>query len=141
MSNYQYAKEYLSQAFRLDSRINAKIAQLESCRDLSTKVTGNLTGMPRNPNPNRIDDYISKAIDLEAEVVAELDELISLKAEIKSVIKRVTNLDGRYLLESRYLCLKKWEVLAIDLNVNTRYAHHLHGKALAEVDAILRNRT
>jgi len=136
--NYQYAKDYLSQAFRLDSRINAKIAQLESCRDLATKVTGTISGMPKNPNHLHVDDFISKAIDLEAEVAAELDELITLKGEINQVIKRVSNLDCRYLLELRYLCMKKWEVLAIDLSVNLRHAHQIHVKALGEVDAILR---
>ena len=44
------AKEYLSQAHRLDQRIDAKIAQVASLNDLATKCSATLTGMPRNPN-------------------------------------------------------------------------------------------
>lgn len=43
------AKEYLSQAYRLDQRINSKIEQVASLNDLATKCTSTLTGMPRKP--------------------------------------------------------------------------------------------
>ena len=45
------AKEYLSQAFRLDNRINSKIDQIASLNDLATKCGSSITGMPRNPSP------------------------------------------------------------------------------------------
>ena len=36
------AKEYLSQAFRLDNRINSKIDQIASLNDLATKCTSHM---------------------------------------------------------------------------------------------------
>jgi hypothetical protein len=42
-------KEYLSQAYRLDQRINSKLEQVESLNELATKVNTTLTGMPRAP--------------------------------------------------------------------------------------------
>ncbi len=40
------AKEYLSQTYRLDQRIDAKIAQVALLNELATKCTATLTGMP-----------------------------------------------------------------------------------------------
>ena len=40
------AKEYLSQAYRLDQRINSKIEQVASLNELATKCTSTITGMP-----------------------------------------------------------------------------------------------
>ena len=40
------AKEYLSQAYRLDQRIDSKIEQVASLNDLATKCTSTMTGMP-----------------------------------------------------------------------------------------------
>ena len=60
------AKEYLSQAYRLDQRIDAKIAQVASLNDLATKCTATLTGMPRKPNrgSSTMADAVCKIIDL-----------------------------------------------------------------------------
>ena len=44
------AREYLSQAYRLDQRINSKIEQLSTLNDLATKATSVMSGMPHNPN-------------------------------------------------------------------------------------------
>lgn len=46
------AKEYLGQAYRLDQRIDAKIAQVASLNELATKCTATLTGMPRSSSPS-----------------------------------------------------------------------------------------
>lgn len=37
------AKEYLTQVFRLDQRINSKLDQVASLRDLAVKVTASYT--------------------------------------------------------------------------------------------------
>ena len=44
------AKEYLSQAYRLDQRIDSKIEQVASLNDLATKCTTTISGMPHNPS-------------------------------------------------------------------------------------------
>lgn len=43
------AKEYLGQAYRLDQRIDAKIAQVSALNELATKCTATLTGMANVP--------------------------------------------------------------------------------------------
>ena len=46
------AKEYLSQAYRIDQRINAKLEQVMALRALATKATGTLSDMPRSDSSN-----------------------------------------------------------------------------------------
>jgi hypothetical protein len=136
------AKEYLSQAYRIDQMIKSKIAQVQSLRDLATQATATLSDMPRNPSPNyhRMEDFITKAMDLESEINADLCRLIDTKREIVTVVKCVENRDLQILLELRYLCFKTWEEIAVELHFDLRWVHRLHGRALDEVDAIRHSR-
>lgn len=132
------AKEYLSQAYRIDQRINSKIEQVRSLRDLAGKATATLSDMPRNPSPNhhRMEDFLCKALDLENEINADLCRLIDTKREIVTVVKCVENRELQTLLEMRYLCYKTWEEIAVEMHFDLRWVYRLHGRALDEVDAI-----
>ncbi len=132
------AKEYLSQAYRIDQRINSKIEQVRSLRDLAEKATATLSDMPRNPSPNhqRMEDFLCKALDLESEINADLCRLIDTKREIVTVVKCVENRELQTLLEMRYLCYKTWEEIAVEMHFDLRWVYRLHGRALDEVDAI-----
>lgn len=128
------AKEYLSQAYRLDQRIDAKIEQVMSLRNLAAKATSTLSdAMPSGTrNVHRMEDIIMKIIDLENEVNADIDSLVALKHEITRIIKAVPNLEYQTLLELRYLCFKSWEQIAVMLGYDLRYTHKLHNRALEE---------
>lgn len=126
------AKEYLQQALRLDERINSKISQLESLRELAAKCTSTITGMPRNPSPSQspMADAVCKIIDLQDEINRDIDHLVDLKRELVEVIRKVEDVECRLLLELRYLCFKSWEDLAVQMGYTTRNIHYLHKQAL-----------
>ena len=126
------AKEYLQQALRLDERINSKISQLESLRELATKCTSTITGMPRNPSPSQspMADAVCKIIDLQDEINRDIDHLVNLKRELVGVIHNVEDVECRLLLELRYLCFKSWEDIAVQMGYTTRNIHYLHKQAL-----------
>jgi len=126
------AKEYLQQALRLDERINSKISQLESLRELATKCTSTITGMPRNPSPSQspMADAVCKIIDLQDEINRDIDHLVDLKRELVGVIRNVEDVECRLLLELRYLCFKSWEDIAVQMGYTTRNIHYLHKQAL-----------
>ena len=134
------AKDYLSQAYRIDQRINSKIEQVQSLRDISTKVSATLTHAPPSGSRNvhRMEDVIVKMVDLEDDINKDLNRLIDLKREIVTVIKCVESLELQTLLEQRYLCFRTWEQIAVELNYNLRWIHRLHKKALDEVEIIRR---
>ncbi len=126
------AKEYLQQALRLDERINSKISQLESLRELATKCTSTITGMPHNPSPSQspMADAVCKIIDLQDEINRDIDHLVDLKRELVGVIRNVEDVECRLLLELRYLCFKSWEDIAVQMGYTTRNIHYLHKQAL-----------
>lgn len=127
------AKEYLSQAYRLDQRIDSKIEQVASLNDLATKCTTTISGMPHNPSRSTspMADTIDKIIDLQAEINRDIDALVDLKREIVTVIKAVDNPEYQTLLEKRYLCFLHWEQIAVDMNYGIDNIFKLHKKALA----------
>jgi hypothetical protein len=129
------AKEYLSQAYRIDQRINSKLEQVMSLRDLLGKANVTLTGMPKTPtpNPHSMEDIIVKMVDLESEINDDIDTLVDLKAEIMRCIKRVDNTEYQTLLELRYLCFKHWEEVAVEMGYSLRRLYELHDLALSEI--------
>ena len=129
------AVEYLSQAYRLDIRINSKIEQVASLNDLAMKATSVATGMPHNPNKgaSTMADTIDKIIDLQEEINRDIDTLVDLKAEIVTVIKAVCNTEYQTLLEKRYLNYMSWESIAVDMGYSIQHLYRLREKAYAEV--------
>ena len=129
------AKEYLGQAYRLDQRINSKLEQVMSLRDLTTKATATMSDMPGGGSRNvyRMQDIIGKIIDLEDEINQDIDALVDLKREMVATIKAVADPECQTLLELRYLCFKTWEQIAVDLQYSTRNIYKLHDRAIKEI--------
>ena len=128
-------KDFLTQAYRLDQRINAKIGQVASLNDLATKCTTTMSGMPGNPNKGKdtMAEAIAKIVDLQAEINADIDKLVDLKRDIVSTIKSVDDMELQTLLEKRYLCFKTWEQIAVEMGYTLRYVYKLRDKALKKV--------
>lgn len=134
------AKEYFSQAYKIDNDINSKLEQVASLRDLATKATTTMSDMPGSPNRNihKMENAIIKIVDLEDEINSDINELISLKADITHMIKRVTNRQERTVLEKRYLCFDTWEQISVDMGYSIQHTFRLHDKALREIDEFLK---
>lgn len=128
-------KDYLSQAYRIDQRINSKLAQVMSLRDLLGKATGTLSGAPKaaTPNLHSMEDTIAKMVDLENEINEDIDALVDLKTEIMRRIKRVENTEYQTILELRYLCFKRWEEVSAELGYSIQHLFRLHDEALEAV--------
>ena len=130
------AKDYLSQAYRIDTRINSKIEQVNSLHSLATKATSTLSDIPPSGtrNVHRMEDIIAKIISLEREINADIDELVDLKRNITKLIKKIDNTEYQTLLELRYLTFKKWEEIAVEMNYGMDNIFYIHKKALNCID-------
>ena len=126
------AKEYLSQAYRLDQRIDAKIEQVMSLRNLAAKATSTLSDAAPSGtrNVHRMEDIIIKIIDLEEEINADIDNLVDLKREIMAAIRSIHDPDYCTVLELRYLCFKPWEQIAVEMGYGIDNVYKLHRMAL-----------
>jgi len=126
------AKDYLSQAYRIDQRINSKIEQVSSLHDLATKATSTLSDVPPSGarNFHRMEDIICKIMDLEADINTDIDNLVDLKREIVELIKSVSNPEYQTILELRYLCFKTWEQIAVNMCYSIHHLYKMHNAAL-----------
>ncbi|WP_307992274.1 hypothetical protein [uncultured Clostridium sp.] len=133
------AKEYLSQAYRIDQRINSKLEQIVSLRALATKATSTLSDTPPSGtrNVHSMEDTIAKMVDLENEINLDIDALVNIKQEVVTTIKKVDNQEYQTLLELRYLCFKSWEQIAMEIGYDLRWIYRLHQRALAVVKDII----
>ena len=133
------AKEYLLQAKYLDQQINNKICQLRMLNDLATKVTYTMTGMPGGfgERASKQDSVVTKIIDFQKEINADIDRLVDLKREILISIQALSSVEYQLVLEKRYIMFEKWEKIAADMNTDIRNIYRIHGKALLVLEKIL----
>lgn len=129
------AKEYLSQAYRLDKRIDSKIEQLKSLNLLATKCTSTLSDMPKiqSISNSRLEDTVVKIVDLQEEINRDIDSLVDLKRDIVRTIKSVQNPEYQIILELRYLCFKTWEEIAVQMNCSIDNVFKIRKNALKSV--------
>lgn len=135
------SKEYLLQARFLDASIRTKVEQIEALNDLATSCTAVISDMPKNQNRggSRMADAVMKIIDLQEEIKNDMIALVNLKREIMDVIKAVSSLELRTILEKRYLSFISWERIAVELGYSIQHTYRLHDMALKEVEEILKH--
>lgn len=133
------AKEYLSQAYRLDQRITSKLQQVESLRSLTERVTVAYGGevVSHTRNVTSLQDTIVRLMEAEADLNREIDKLVDLKIEISNIIGEVHNEKYRLILEKRYLCFLSWDQIATDLNISRRWVLIQHDRAVKVVDRLI----
>lgn len=129
------AKEYLSQAFHIDQRIDSKLEQIMRLRESATKATMTLSDMPRSDSPNLqpMESTIIKIIDLENEINRDIDRLVDLKREARDVISTLSDPEQQLILELRYLCYKSWDDIIETMGYSASNIYRLHGLALKNV--------
>ena len=127
--------DFLSQAYRLDLRIDSKLEQIASLNELATKCTSTITGMPRNPNRSvsSMADAVAKIVDLQTEIDRDIHRLIDIKRRIVASIKTVDNKEYQTLLELRFLCGCKWEEVAIKMGYSIQHTYRMRDRALRKV--------
>jgi DNA-directed RNA polymerase specialized sigma subunit len=127
------AKEYLSQACRLNEMVNSYLAEIDNLRALASSISGSnfqeRVDRTRNTDPP-FARCICKIIDMEKELSKGVDKLISLKGEINDAINQVANPDEKMLLRYRYINNYSWNKICILMSVSCRTVHRIHSSAL-----------
>ena len=127
--------EFLSQAYRLDLRIDCKLAQIASLNELATKCTSTLSDTPHQPNysVSSMAEAVTKIVDLQREIDEDLNQLINIKQQIVSCIKAVENKECQTLLELRFLCGWTWEEIAFKKGYSIQHTFRMRERALKQV--------
>ena len=130
------AKEYLHQAYRLDNRINSDLEELARLRELSVSISSPAIAERVQSSRSKEAPFVKcflKIRDLEEKINSEIDQLVDLKDEIRSVIDRVKDPDEQMVLRYRYINGMSWEQIGEELSVDRTTVYRWHNMALHHV--------
>ena len=128
----QQAKDYFAQIRKTDrliQRLKGTVATLRSgltSQSYELKPDKVQSSGAKNP----LESTMIKIVDLEGQINARIDELVSMKQEAFDRIRNVPDLDQQNILIGRYIQLKEWDDIAAELNFSIKWTIELHGKAL-----------
>ena len=131
------AQEYLKKAHKLYELIESLKDELAELRVLADSIASPvLSDMPKAPSRSAEPPYVryvTKIVELEDKITAEIENYLATKDEIRNVINDVPDNEERLLLRYRYINFLEWEDIAERMHVTTRTAHRIHGAALLRV--------
>lgn len=128
----KWAKDYFAKIRKTDRLIQRLTSTVDTLRS-------GLTSQNYEPKPNKVqssgaknplESAMIKIVDLEGQINARIDELVSMKQEAFNRIKNIPDLDQQNILIGRYIQLKEWADIATELNYSLKWVIELHGKAL-----------
>lgn len=128
------AKEYLQQLQKLDVLIDQKLKELSDLRSTLTSIGGIDYSKERvQTSPSGDAPYVNtltKIVDLDAEINADIDRFVDQKHEIINQIQALQNVDEVDLLHKRYVEYKTFEMIAVEMHYTIRNIYFIHGRAL-----------
>lgn len=115
------AERYRSMAMRATSRADA------------LRVSG-------TPNRSKVETYVLELVDVHDELKRETDRLLEMSRKAEKMIGLLRDDRYRAVLQFRYLCGMRWEEIAEDMDISTRWAHSLHSQAIKALERRFRKK-
>lgn len=129
------AKEYLEYIRSLETRLRMKeeriaqlqhdICSLQALDYAKDKITGG--------SPIDVSDKIARLDELIRDTNREWDELIEVREQAKSLIAKLESATQQEVLTKRYIQNKRWEQIAVEMNITWRHTFRIHRAALEGV--------
>ena len=127
------AKEYLSQAYKMDRRVRLIELKIEKLRSMLECSSPSLEAAGSGKSADRMPDTVSKIMEYEQRAAELRSALIVKYLEIDQAIRCVTDSTQREVLERRYLLFQKWDQIADEMSYTERRVYQLHGNALKKI--------
>lgn len=127
-------KEYLSQSYRLNQRIESNLLEIERLKEMSLSISAicydrEVVQTSRNTEANFVKCLV-KIDELRREIDEEVKNLVSLKKQIRNILMTVDNTDEQMVLMYRYLHNYTWEQIGQVLFADSRTVRRWHKLAL-----------
>ena len=131
------AKEYLNRTYRIDELIKSNLRELDRLRGMIGSLgSPGADGAPGSPNVGNASytRLVEKIVLLEEKINTQIDEMVSVQAEVRAVINAVENRDERLLLRLRYIEHCSWGKIAKEMKYSEKQCCRIHKKALEKVE-------
>lgn len=125
------AKSRLRLVGKIDRLINNKLKEIDRLKEIATSVSNPLSpNLARSGNDDKIGAIITKIIDYQEDVAAQIDYYIDLKKQIVAEIESIESVEAMQLLYLKYIDGKTWKEIEIDMQISRAWMFRLHGIAL-----------
>ncbi len=132
------AEKYLKQAYRLNELINSNKEEIAELRLLSTGIGAIDYSKDSGKNIQVCGDAnftntVAKIIELENLINVDIERMVNLKIEIRTMINMVLDKDAKLLLKYRYLNFLTWEKICENMSISMRTAYRIHTTGLKNI--------
>ena len=125
------AKSRLRLVGKIDRLINNKLREIDRLKEIATSVSNPLSpNLAKSGNDDKIGTIITKIIDYQEDVAAQIDYYIDLKKQIVAEIESIESVEVMQLLYLKYIDGKTWKEIEIDMQISRAWMFRLHGIAL-----------
>ena len=129
------AKEYLRQIYQMNRRVKRLEARREQLR-VQMYSLGSPSGkmdadkVQTTLSGDTMLRLIAKVDEAERDIIKEIDRMVDAQKLIAIQIERLPNDKQRDVLHKRYIEFKRWEQIAVDMDITVRHVYRIHGDAL-----------
>lgn len=132
-------KEFLNRIRKIDLLIDVKVREVGALRDILENVTVNTEKerVQTSMTGDKFADTISKIVDLENEINADIDVLVEYKSRARKLIEKLDDDVLKVILYDRYFRGCTFEEIAVSINYSWRHTCRLHGIALQKLKCVI----
>ncbi len=128
------AKEYLSQAYMLQSRIDKLTKDIEVLTEMTRSISAVCNDADRVQTSKNTDAPFVKGIERLEELREQLTEsmhlYVDLKEQIDTAIRSIPDVNGQIVIQRRYLTRERWEDIGDHLGVSRTTVYRWAVRAL-----------
>lgn len=131
MTENEKKKEYLNSYKNLCRKLKSLEKQLESIREVeqSAKIQ-QLSDMPHGNKQSDLSDYMVKLDEILTKVYKARQDCINRKLDIEIKIAEMEDGTESLILHKRYIELKQWEQICVEIGYSWKQTHRLHSRSL-----------
>ena len=130
MTENDRKKRYLfgyRDALRKQKAIEEEIRELRLKKMLPSLTQD---GMPHGSGGSDMSGYAAKLDELLRDLDEQAQRCIDIRKEIVKKIEAMQDETEKLVLRLRYIHGKKWEEIAVEMDLDIRWVYRLHGRAL-----------
>lgn len=115
----------------IDALLETKRQMYEQLISITSAPTGDVVSGTKDPHK------FDKLVELGDRIDRRIDELAGIKTEILDAINKLDDWRYREVLRSRYIDMKQFEQIAVDMHYSWRQIMRVHGSALQAMERVI----
>ena len=129
------------ESYELDKvKMECKLEERRFWHDLSLSITGQMGGerVQSSGAKSKMEQARGVCMDIEGDILAQVQALAFRQKEVTAVLDQLDNPTEYKLLHQKYIQFKSWNTIAENFNSDYTWATTCHGRALKNIEKILK---